>query len=441
MKQTLHEASKPIEVLMECDVAVVGGGPAGMAAAVGAAKAGANTVIVERYGCLGGNITISSVEPPSWYRQEKTVMPGGVQKEIEDRMVALDAVSPVVFRPSVGLSYDTEVFKYMADSYMKEFGITPVYHCLGTTPYLEDGAVKGVITESKSGRCAILAKRVVDCTGDADLVYRAGAPCLKGDPRSGALQGGTLKFFLSDVDLAKVEALMDEDPKSRDPLAHQLLYQPFKRAEEAGEPPLKNSLNRIFYTPISPSDLNVNLATYDRQLDGTDVLSLTNSEIKLRREILEIIRRLRKYGDGFENAQLRNFAMAVGIRETRRIVGDYTLTFEDIFSRARFEDAIGVFPVYADGEDIKEIPYTDAYFQVPFRILKPQGAENLLAAGRCISGERSAVPTTRQMDFCMVTGQAAGAASALSIRQGTTSRDVDICSLQQELERQGLRIS
>ena len=440
MSKEIQELARTTEVLLECDVVVIGGGPAGMAAAVGAAKAGANTIIVERYSCLGGNITISSVEPPSWYRQENTTMPGGVQKEIEDRMIALNAVTPVNMKPSTGLSYDTEIFKYMADCYIKDYGITPVYHCLGTSPYMVGNQVKGVITESKSGRRAILAKRVVDCTGDADLVYRSGAPCLKGDPVTGELQPGTLKFFASNVDIEKVDALMDSDPGCRDPLIHKLLYQPFQRAVEAGEPPLENSYNRIFYTPIPPDELNINLGTYDRQLDGTDVLSLTASEIKLRREVLEVLRRLRKYGDGFENARLRNYAMAVGVRETRRIVGSYTLTFDDIFKRARFEDTIGVFPVYADGEHIKEIPYTDAYFQVPFRILHPQGVDNLLTAGRCISCERAAVPTTREMDFCMVTGQAAGAASALSIRQNVTSKQVDIHSLQQELVRQGLRV-
>jgi hypothetical protein len=251
-----------------------------------------------------------------------------------------------------------------------------------------------------------------------------------------------LKFFLTDVDIDKLEAAMDEDPGSRDPYVHKLLYKPFVKAVEAGEPPLENSLSRIFYTPIRPGSVNVNLATYDRNLDGTDVLSLTASEIRLRKEALEVIRRLRKYGAyaGFQDAKLRNFVMQVGIRETRRIVGNYTLTFDNIFNRGRFEDTIGIFPVYADGENIKEIPYTDAYFQVPFGILIPQGVENLLVAGRCISGERKAVPTTRQMDFCMVTGQAAGAASVLSIKQGVHVKDVEIKVLQKELESQGLRV-
>jgi hypothetical protein len=438
MSNRIQETARSINVLLECDVAVTGGGPAGMAAAIGAARAGAKTVIIERFSCLGGNITIASVECPSWYRQKDTTMPGGVQQEIEDRMVALDAAVPVSIRPSTGLSYDTEIFKQMADDYMLENGVRPLYHCMGVMPYMEGGVIKGVITESKSGRQAVLAKRVVDCTGDADIAFRAGVPCLKGDP----LQPGTLKFFASRVDLKKLDAAMDLDPGSRDPKIHKLLYRPFEKAVEAGEAPLKNSYNRLYYTPMPPCDVNINLGTYDRDLDGTDVLSLTDSEIKLRKETLEVLRRLRKYGteEGFAEAKLRNYAMAVGVRETRRIAGDYTITFDDVLGRARFEDTIGVFPVYGDNEWTKEIPYTDAYFQIPFRIIVPRNVENLLVAGRCISGDRSAIPTTREMDFCMVTGQAAGAASSLSIRQDVEVRKVDIGLLQTELKRQGLRI-
>ena len=442
MEKTVKENPRQTQVLLTCDVAVAGGGPAGIAAAVGAAKAGAKVVLIERFSCLGGNVTAAAVEPPSWYRQEKTTMPGGVQKEIEDRMIALGATSECTFRPSTGLTYDTEMYKYMADRYIEEYGIVPVLHCLAVFPYIENGTAKGVITESKSGRTVILAQRVIDCTGDADLVARAGAPVRKGDEKTGKLSAGTLKFFATEVDLEKLESAMDADPDNRDPLIHKLYTGAFERAEAAGEPPLEKSLGRMFYSPIPPNDININLATYDRELDGTDVRSLTGSEIQQRKTALEVLRRFRQYGkeDGLGEAKLRNFAMTVGVRETRRIVGDYTLSAEDVYGQKRFDDTIGVFPVYMDGEDVKEIPYTDAYFQVPFRIMIPQGVENLLAAGRCISCSRDSVPTTRQMDFCMVTGQAAGAASALSIRQGVTARGVDIGLLQEELTRQGLRV-
>ncbi|WP_077534143.1 FAD-dependent oxidoreductase [Massiliimalia massiliensis] len=441
-EKTVLDCAHEIPVLMECDVLVVGGGPAGIAAAVGAAKAGADTVIVEQYGCLGGNITVGAVEPPSWYRQEKTTMPGGVIAEIEKRMLALDAAAQTSFRPSIGYAYDTEVYKYMADQLIKDYHITPIYHCLGTIPYMEGNTVCGVITESKSGRTAILAKRVIDCTGDGDIMARAGAPYEKGGKNSEKLFAGTLKFFLTNVDIPKLEAAMDEDPMSRDPYVHKLFYKTFQKAVDAGEKPLENSLNRMFYTPMPPSDINVNLATWDRDVDGTDVLSLTRSEIKLRKEVMKVIDRFHRYGkeEGLGEAKLRNFAMTVGIRETRRMVSEHMITGREILDGERFEDTVGIFPIYMDGENVKKIPYTDEYFQVPFRIIVPRKVENLLCAGRCVACTRDAVPTTRQMDFCMVTGQAAGAASALSIQQDTNSRDVSVSSVQQELERQGVRV-
>lgn len=439
---SIIEHSKEIPVLHQCDVVVVGGGPSGMAAAACAAKAGAKTLLIERYGCLGGNITISAVGPVSWYRQAGTTTPGGVAAELEQRMIALDAVSQTSFRPSTGYCYDTEMFKYMADQYILEQGITPLYHCTGTTAYLEDGVVKGVITESKSGRVAVLASRVIDCTGDADIAARAGAPYEQGNVATGQCGAATLKFFLTGVNVEKLEAAMDEDPENRDPLKHKLFHKTFDKAAAAGEPPFAHSLNLMQYDIVSPTDINVNLATFDKRLDATNVESLTEIEIAHRKLILAIIDRLNKYGvdEGFGAAKLRNYAMAVGVRESRRIVADYILTAADILEGRRFADTVGVFPIYMDGEGVKRIPYTSEYFQVPFRILVPTQLQNLLCAGRCVSCTRDAVPTTRQMDFCMLTGQAAGAASALSIRQGVPSAKVEITALQAELERQGVRI-
>ena len=330
----------------------------------------------------------------------------------------------------------------MADELVKAHGITPLYHCLGTIPYIVDGKVCGVITESKSGRCVVLAQRVVDCTGDGDMAARAGAPFEMGNAAQRGLAPGTLKFFATDVDIEKVEAAMDSDPLSRDPYVHKLFYSVFARAAAAGEEPIPNTRPVFHYTPVPPSEINVNLAASDWTLDGTDVLSLTESEIKQRTAVQRLFELFQKYGapDGLDQAKLGYFAMSVGVRETRRIRASYVLTDQDILNGARFDDTVGIFPIYMDGEGVKVIPFTEAYFQIPFRILIPQGTVNLLCAGRHISCTRSSVPATRQMDFCMTTGQAAGVASALSILGGCESAKVEISVVQKELERQGLRV-
>ena len=427
---------------MDCDVLVVGGGPAGIGAAIGAADAGAGTVILERYGFLGGNITVAGVEVPSWYRQENTTMPGGVPAEIERRMIEKKAVGKVMFRPSTGLSYDTEIFKVMADEMMEEHGVFALYHCFGTVPYLEDGKVAGVITESKSGRTVIRASRVVDCTGDGDIAARAGAPFAMGDAKKHEMMGGTLKFVARDVDIEKLDKVMDEDPEDRDPYVHRLFHRTFDKAAAAGEVFPDGVRPVMHYSKAAEGDISVNLVTWDRELDSTDVLSLTASEKKLRKAAMDVLDIYRRYGgeEGLGEAKLRNFYTAVGVRESRRFISDYVLSSGDIRGLARFEDSVGVFPLYMDGENVKAIPFGPEYFQIPFRILVPGKVRNLLIAGRCVSCTRDAVPTTREMDFCMICGQAAGAASALSIRQGRESAGVDIAALQKELERQGVRV-
>lgn len=440
MRKTIMEPAREIEILMDVDVAVVGGGPAGIAASVGAAREGAKTVVVEQYGCLGGLISISSMEPPSWWREERTTMPGGVVEDLDQKMIAMGAVQKSFFKPATSLAYDTEMFKYVADEYIKENGVIPVLHCLGVMPLMEGNTIVGVVTESKSGRLAIRAKRVIDCTGDADIAYRAGVECVMaeektGDLEPGYLMGGTLVYGLTDVDTAAVEEEADSDPSQRHPVMHRKMYHGIEKARAAGEimPPYTNK--SFIYNRVTKNELPaLNHCVYP--VDGTDVLSLTKAEIESRKSIIDIIPILRKYEKGVENAKLRNFAMSIGVRETRRIIGEYRMEFKDVFDEKTFPDAIGVYPVCMDGPEGVLPAFTEAYFQVPYRITVPVKIENLLVAGRCCSSKRRAVTITRQVDFAMVTGQAAGVASALSIRQDVPPRHVDIPSLQTALKKQ-----
>ncbi|AEF81363.1 FAD-dependent oxidoreductase [Leadbettera azotonutricia] len=445
MIEYINEPSREIPILLDVDVLVVGGGPAGIASSVGAARTGAKTVVVEQYGCLGGLISIASMETPSWWRNEKTIMPGGVAEDLDQKMLAIGAAKRTMFRPGTGYAYDTEIFKYVADEYIQENGVIPILHCQGVMPLLEGNTIIGIITESKSGRTVIKAKRVIDCTGDADIAYRAGVECcVKDGPNGPSLppdkfQQGTVIYSLTDVDVKAVEEEMDSDPAQRNPIMHRGNYHWWKAAIDAGEIFPESTNRRFIYNRFTDHELTALNHSFV-WVDGTDVLSLTKAEIQSRKDIVNTIPIMRKYAKGLENAKLRHFAMSIGIRETRRIKGEYQITFKEIFDEAKFKDSIGVYPICLDGPEGVMPALTEAHFQVPYRLTVPLKIENLLVAGRCVSAERRSTSITRHMNFAMVTGQAAGVASSLSIKQDVYSRQVDIKALQQELRNQHVRI-
>jgi glycine/D-amino acid oxidase-like deaminating enzyme len=442
MENKILEPESRTPVLMETDVLVLGGGPAGIGAAVGAADAGASVVLVERYGFLGGIPTICNMEPSSWCRQEGTVMPGGVQALLEKRMIERGAAHPPFFTPSASLVYDTELMKQVLDDFVLERGIKPLYHCAAAAPLIEGGIIGGAFVESKSGRQALRAKRVVDCTGDADMAARSGCPFEQlplGPDEKTAMMFGTLIFGVTDVDTERVMENLRAHPYMLDRLRHEFISGGFKKAREAGYPiPPEGFADKVIFNRMTRGEVTaVNRVRVP--VDGTDVESLTGAEIRSRQCALDTLELLKKFEPGFGEAKLRHFASATGIRETRRIRGNYQLTMEDIESGRRFGDSIAVYPVCMDGPAMVRAA-TDRWFQIPFGILVPQGAENLLVAGRAVSATKDATHTTRGVDFAFATGQAAGAASALSIAQGRASGKADIPLLQRELERQGVRI-
>jgi hypothetical protein len=450
--KTVREAAREVPVIAEVDVLVVGSGPGGLAAALSAARAGVRTMVVERFGCLGGNITVVGVESLAWYRREQTVDSVGIGVEIEQRAKAMGATSPEVQSKSEAINAD--MFKYVADKLVEESGVTPLLHAVAIDVVRDGDAVKGIITHSKAGRGAILAQRVVDASGDADVAAYAGAP-FHMTPKEKMLPV-TVMFSVAGVDRRRFLDYVAANPTKykdwglnwdtekggkEDELFSPYLETPFARARAEGVIPA--GLKSIGGTWSTINDAGE--ATYLNMIhltgfDGTDVWDLTRGEIEGRYQALQAIKALNHYAPGFEKAHLRTFGMTIGVRDTRKIDGRYDLTEHDVRNQARFDDSIGIFPEFIDGYGVLVLPTTGRYFQVPYGALLPQKVDNLLVAGRCIAGDAISHAAVRSMMCCTVTGQGAGVAAAVSLKDGVSVRDVDVGRVQAELRRQGVRL-
>ena len=452
MKQ-LRESARSLDVVLETEVLVVGSGPGGLAAALAAARAGARTALIDRNGCFGGNITQVGVEGFAWYRHEHTVDCEGIGIEFETRAMAMGAAMPEP--QSLSHALDAEMFKWVADVLVDEAGVKPLLHRLGVAPIVQHGTICGVITESKAGREAILAKRVIDATGDADIATRAGAPVRKSPKEE--MMAASVMFSMSGVNKRRFIDAVKADPQTyadwsgngewdyetsgkEDSLFSPFLRKPFKQALAAGIiPPSLHTIAGTWGSVTDQGDLTYLNLVHMPEIDGTDPNDLTIGEMRGRREAIYALEALRGYMPGCELAKLRNFGMTLGIRDTRKIDALYNLTGTDVREQGRFDDAIGIFPEFIDGYGILILPTTGRYWHLPYRALVPKGIGNLLVAGRCIGGDKVSHASARNMMCCAVSGQGAGVAAAISLQRDEPLDRLNIGAVQKELARQGAR--
>lgn len=424
------------------DVIIAGGGITGVSAAVSAARLGANVLLIERYGFLGGLATAGLVNPFMTHRSStgKPLIAGF----FDDLRAKLAESSGIVDG-----TFDSEAMKQVLQDMALEAGVHLLLHSWVSGVIMEDDAITGLRVVNKSGELRIFGHRIIDATGDGDVAAAAGVPHESGS-KDGLPQAMTMMLDAGGIDLVEMFKYVRDNPDQfrfpvlppdADPeeLAKGIVsvagyYNLVAQAKAAGDYPLPGDL--IFFVSRPRAGEVAFNTTHVGGVDGTNAEDLTRAEIEGRNQATALVRFIRKYVPGFQRAYLLRTAAQIGVRETRRIVGEYVFSAKDVISGQKFDDAIArlAYPVdvhsgkgegYTLNEKQPAGPPAGDWYEVPYRCLLPIGVENLLVAGRCVSSTHEGQGAIRIMPCCAAMGQAAGTAAAISIKNHISPRNLD----------------
>lgn len=440
------------------DVLIVGGGNAGCAAAIAAARCGARTTLVERYGFLGGTATAAMVGPWMTFHSGSERIVGGLAQEIVERLVARGASPGHIhdasdYVPTI-TPFDPEAHKALLFEMMRESGVRLLLHAYFLEALTsEGGRVAGARVATVGGIRDLRAAVTIDASADAYVAASAGVELQQGDD-CGRVQPASLMFRLSHVDLAATAAYLRANPaemrtslRPEERTAATLtavagLYEKWRDAQQRGAVHVPRELVSFFSSPY-PDEVTVNM-TRVVDIDPLDPDDLTRAEIEARGQVTELLAFFRSDVPGFENARIAATATQIGIRESRRIVGAYTLTREDVLSARTFDDAIArsAYPIdihnpSGSGTTTHRLP-PGASYEIPYRCLVPEYVNGLIVAGRCISTTHEALASARLTPTVMTLGQAAGTAAHQALEAGVEPRAIDAPELRRRLAGMGV---
>jgi hypothetical protein len=428
---TITEPRREVPVAGSYDVIVCGGGPAGLIAAVAAARNGAKTLLIERYGFVGGMSTAALVTPISEFRHFGKQHIGGIPFELLKK--AADMGGANVALESGNYPVNDEILKLAAQRLLLESGVTLLYHSWFSDCVMDGERVSHVIVQNKRGRVAYEAKVFVDCTGDADLVRAAGFPTIKGD----VLQPATLWFQLGGVDTEALAPIFGDAVGGMLPVSD-VIRGRLLELNAKGEIPIFGGpwINRFFHDGM----VSINLLR--EKTDASDPEWFTRTECSLRENLQLVIEVLRREFPEFRDCWLAKSGIQTGVRESYHIVGLYELNRDDIITPKAFPDTVAkgahVIDIHSSTSNEQDglvVPRQE--YNVPLRCLIPQGSVNLVTAGRCLSADGPGFGSVRVMATCMAMGQGAGTAAALSARHGYSMSDMNFEHLRETLIAQG----